>query len=241
MIAPVWVCCESASSRFARPKSVILGSPSGVRSTLAGFRSRWMMLRRCASRMARASSRTISAASRGRLRLSADLVREAAAGDELEREIRQSVMLADLVDLDDPRMLELGDSLRFDGEPRELLGRGVGAGQHHLQSDQAVEASVQCLVHDPHAASADHLQDHVAWQVRPDSCTTRLARFRPVRRHVLPGRGGSIAQFHVDRFVRVSRITARRRHCGGVHRGHGDRFPRVTNVASQLEAQRLRR
>ena len=60
-----------------------------------------------------------------RLRLAADLVREAAAGDELEREIRESVMLAHLVDLNDPRMLELGDGLRFDGEPRELLGRGV--------------------------------------------------------------------------------------------------------------------
>ena len=65
MMAPERVCWESPSICLARPKSVILGLPSSVSRTLAGFRSRWMMPRACASAIARQSSITIVAADRG--------------------------------------------------------------------------------------------------------------------------------------------------------------------------------
>ena len=125
-------------------------------------------------------------------------------------------MLAHLVDLDDPRMLELGDSLRFDRESRKLLGRRVAAAEHHFQCDQAVEADLRCLVNDPHATPADDIEDHVAWHVRPDPPAARPGQFRPVRRGVVGGRGGSIDRNEVARFVLVGRLATRGRRGRGV-------------------------
>ena len=48
-----------------------------------------------------------------RLRLAIDPLRKAAAIDELQRKIGQSLMLADLVNLDDIRLLKMGDRFRL--------------------------------------------------------------------------------------------------------------------------------
>ena len=62
MIWPVSVCPSSESIRLARPKSVILGTPSEVYKTLVGLRSRWMIPAWCATWMARARVTINSAA-----------------------------------------------------------------------------------------------------------------------------------------------------------------------------------
>ena len=49
-------------------------------------------------------------------------------------------MLADLVDLHDVRVLQPGDRLGLGAEARELRRPGVGAGEDHLEGDEAVRA-----------------------------------------------------------------------------------------------------
>ena len=102
------------------------------------------------------------------LRLAVDELGEAAPGDEFQGEVRQAVVVAVLVDLDDPRVLDLGDGAGLDVEPGDLVVRGVRPGQDHLQGDQAIEPDVPGLVDDAHAAPADFRDDLVARHDRPD-------------------------------------------------------------------------
>jgi hypothetical protein len=74
----------------------------------------------------------------GRLGLAGDLLGEAAAGQVLQGEVRQAIVLADLEDLDDVRVLQSRDGLRLGVEAGQLVRPGVGAGQHHLEGDDAV-------------------------------------------------------------------------------------------------------
>ena len=71
-------------------------------------------------------------------------------------------MLADVEDLDDVGVLELGDGLGLGQEAGGGLGAGVRAGQDHLQGDDAVEPDLAGLVDDAHAAAAQLAHDLVA-------------------------------------------------------------------------------
>ena len=82
--------------------------------------------------------------------------------DELQGEVRKPGVLADLVDLDDARVLELGDRPGLGPEPRELIGRGVGSGEDHLEGDIAVEAELAGLVNDAHATASQLLDKLIA-------------------------------------------------------------------------------
>ena len=64
----------------------------------------------------------------GRLRLSMNLLVEAEAVDVFEREIGEAVQLADVVDLDDVRVLEPGDGFSLGMEAGQLRRPGMGAG-----------------------------------------------------------------------------------------------------------------
>ena len=112
---------------------MILGVPSAASRTLAGFRSRWTIPRRCASATARASASTSVGGPPRRPGRAVEPLVQAAAVDELQREVRQAVGLADLVDLHDVGVLQAGDGLRLGQEAGGGLGVGVGAGQDHLQ------------------------------------------------------------------------------------------------------------
>ena len=118
---------------------------------------------------------------------------QAAPLDELQGEVREPGVLADLVDLDDARVLELGDRLGLGPEPRELIGRGVGPGQDHLEGDVAVEAELAGLINDAHAAAAQLLDEPIA--DRPDRPGWGGAVGRPgggcVERLVVGGGGGA--------------------------------------------------
>ncbi len=151
---------------------MILGLPSSVSRTLAGFRSRWMMPLACASAIARQSSITIVAAARGGCGLPPMELGEAAPGDEFQGEVRQALVVAVFVDLDDPRVLDLGDGAGLDVESSDLVGRGVRPGQDHLERDQAIQPDVPGFVDDAHAASADLRDDLVARHGQPDRAST---------------------------------------------------------------------
>ena len=55
-------------------------------------------------------------------------------------------MLADLVDLDNVRVLQAGDRLRLSLEAVSVVRPGVGGRQDHLQRHHAVEPQVPRLV-----------------------------------------------------------------------------------------------
>ena len=86
-----------------------------------------MIPRRWAAWIARASIATSSAARRAGWGVPSMLPGQALPLDEFERQVRPPVVLADLVDLHDVRMLEPGDRLRLAAEAVELSGCGVGA------------------------------------------------------------------------------------------------------------------
>src|SRR5262249_60165341 len=97
-----------------------------------------------------------------RHRFAADLLRQASAVDELEREEGKAVALADLEDLDDVGMLEAGDRLALDAESFELVLAGMLAGDHHLEGDDPVEPGLPRLVNHAHPAPAELAQDLIS-------------------------------------------------------------------------------
>ena len=157
---------------------MILGVPSAVSRTLAGFRSRWTMPWLVGGVHGPRQRLDQPAASCGGSGVPSSLLVEAAAVDELQREEGQAVVLADLVDLHDVRVLQAGDGLGLGPEAGQLLGAGVVAGQDHLQGDDAVERELPGLVDDAHAAAAQLAQDFVAGHKDggPDSGGGQVAR-----------------------------------------------------------------
>ena len=65
-----------------------------------------------------------------------------------------AVVLADLVDRDDARVVEQGDGLGLVPEPAQLVVAGEQAGPDHLEGDGPVERDLAGLVDDAHAAAA---------------------------------------------------------------------------------------
>lgn len=68
---------------------------------------------------------------------------EAVAGDVFQGEVRLSLVLVDLVHLDDVEVVEGGDGPGLGGEPGAVLGGGLGAGEDHFQGDAAVQVDVE--------------------------------------------------------------------------------------------------
>jgi hypothetical protein len=93
------------------------------------------------------------------------LLLQAAAGAELQREEGQAVVLADLVDLHGVGVRQPGDGLGLGLEALPRLRRGVGAVQDHLQRHDAVELYLPGPVDDAHAAAAQFAQDLVTGKV----------------------------------------------------------------------------
>jgi hypothetical protein len=123
-----------------------------------------------------------------RLRAAGDPPGEAATLDEFQREEGEAVVLADLKDLHDVGVLELGHGFRLGMEAGQLLGPDVGARQHHLDGDQPVQPTVSGLVDDAHASPAEHAHhvvprdagQHPLRIVRPRTTWERLVRSRRI-------------------------------------------------------------
>jgi hypothetical protein len=67
-----------------------------------------------------------------RQRRAVELVGETAAATELQGEEGQAVVLANLVDLHDVRMLQARHRFRLGAETGQVLAAGMAAGQDHL-------------------------------------------------------------------------------------------------------------
>ena len=89
-------------------------------------------------------------------------LRQRAALDIFHRKVLLPVVLADLVDGHDVRMLQMGDRLGFGPEPLHHLGLGqLPGGEHQLDGDDAVQAFLVGLIDNAHAAARDDFQQLV--------------------------------------------------------------------------------
>jgi hypothetical protein len=85
--------------------------------------------------------------------------------DELHGEVVLSLVLADLVNGDDVRVVELGGRLRLAAKSVHLVCGGELSGEDHLQRYDAVEAALPRFVDDAHAAAGDFLQQLVVAEI----------------------------------------------------------------------------
>src|SRR5262249_28832755 len=158
MTAPDCVC-PASSSFLARPKSVTLGVLSAASRTLAGLRSRCKTPLRVRRLHGPGQwfykSRRLS----GWQGVTPEFLVQAAAGAVFQGEEGQALVLADLVDLDDVRVLQPSDGLGFGLEPRQLIPGGSGARPDHLQGHQAAGPELAGLVNDAHTTVAQLGQD----------------------------------------------------------------------------------
>ena len=114
-----------------------------------------------------------------RQRRAVELLLQAAAAAELQREERLALVLADLVDLHDVGMLQARDGLRLGLEAGQVRRAGVAARQDHLQRHQPIQLRLPRLVDHAHAAAAQLAEDLVA----------RRRSWPPVRARYRAGRG----------------------------------------------------
>ncbi len=101
-----------------------------------------------------------------RQQLDLQLARQAPAGAVLQAEVRQALILADLVDLDNVRVPQPGHGPGLGAEPGALGLVGVGPIADHLQGDDAVQLLVPGPVDDAHASPGQFDLDLVARQGR---------------------------------------------------------------------------
>ncbi len=141
------------------------------------------------------------------------------------REVELAIVLADLVDGDDVRVVEPGDGLGLVAEPADLVVGGQRGGPDHLQGDGAVQADLSGLVDDAHAAAAELGLDLVVAEIA-HPCAGRQAR-RWLRRGRRSERVRS-SSGRSDPRRRADRARGRRRPGSGRHAGRtGANTPRA--------------
>ena len=111
-----------------------------------------------------------------------------------------ALVLADLVDRHDARVVEVGGGLGLGVEPPDVGLVGELAGEDHLERDGPVEADLPGLVDDAHAAAGDLADDLVVAEVA-DAGGLGLHGNPPWLNLIEPGGGGPI----VGGLVRVAR------------------------------------
>jgi hypothetical protein len=138
---------------------------------------------------------------------------EAAAGHELHGEVGLAVVLADLIDRDDARVVEQGDSLGLVLEAAELVVTGEESGLDHLQRHGSVERDLAGLVHHAHAAASELASDLVVAKVALRSAPRRASVVAVGAAVVEGGRGRRLAAGRVGAVVDcragVGRVRAR--------------------------------
>ena len=145
----------------ATPKSASFTRRCASSITFAGFTSRWITPASCAKSSASSSSpmmRTASAGVEPFLRL--EEAAQLAPLDELHHQVGDVVLHAEVVHLDDVRVVEPRDRLRLAGEPgRSTRVRSPSSSatllQDGLDRDPAVQRRVEALIDDTHRALAE--------------------------------------------------------------------------------------
>ena len=173
------------------------GVPSASSRMFAGFRSRCRMPRWWAWWTARAT-RVQQADALAAVRVVA--VREGCPArlppsTSFMQKYGLPVVLADLVDGHDVRVVELGRRLRLLTETRRRSASPARSpGQDHLQGDRPIQADLPGLVDDPHAAAGDLRQQFVVAerlhgrQCRRPVQTGRRPRIVRIRHEFAPNR-----------------------------------------------------
>ena len=81
--------------------------------------------------------------------------------EELERHERQVIDRADLIDLNDMGMAELGDCLGFEAKAGKVFGPRLLPAANHLHRDHPVQTGLAGEIDHPHAAFAELFQELV--------------------------------------------------------------------------------
>jgi hypothetical protein len=97
-----------------------------------------------------------------RLRLACDALRQAASLDQLERQKRLPVHLADVIQRHDVRMRQLGDDLGFVAKAGQLFRRRVFVVPQRLDGHQPIERSLPRPIDHAHASQSENAQRLVA-------------------------------------------------------------------------------
>ena len=153
--------------------------------------------------------------------------------DVFHREERPAAALANLVDLDDVRVLQPRDRRRLDTEPPQRLGLGEAPTDNHLQGDLAVEARLPGAVDNTHPSPTQLRLDLVTRHDRP-----RLRR-RPIsapvsrarhRRHEV-AECGRLVEIHrpVELVLKTQPVGELGKPCGVFPQGRG-----LSQVAAQM-------
>ncbi len=102
----------------------------------------------------------------GHLIAGPDDLRHGPPGDELHGQVRVAFVLADRVDADDVRVVDLGRQARL---AQEATARFLVGHLQDLDGDRTIEHRVEPEVHDAHAALAEAVSDFVradmSWQL----------------------------------------------------------------------------
>src|SRR5262249_29921299 len=77
-------------------------------------------------------------------------------------EIGPTVLLGDVVDVNQVGVVHAGDGLCLGAEARQLVGAGVRSGQDHLEGHESFEGGLPRLVNHPHAAASQFAEDLIA-------------------------------------------------------------------------------
>ncbi len=111
-----------------------------------------------------------------------ELLAQAPAVGVFQGEKALPFVFADLVDLNDVRMLKPRGRFGLGTEPRRDLRVIVDPGPDHFESDQPVQSMLTRAVHHPHRAAAEFLQQFVTRDARPE-----IGRGRRCPLRVKPG------------------------------------------------------
>ena len=143
------------------PKSSTLAWPRRVTKMLAGLTSRWTMPRACAAsrRVGDLDAELEHAVERQRA--ARELVLQRPAVEQFHDDELLAVVLADVVDRADVRVVERRGDARLAAEAVERFGVGGEIGGQELQRDLAAEADVLGAVDHAHAAGAEPLENLV--------------------------------------------------------------------------------
>ena len=107
-----------------------------------------------------------------------NMLGQVTALDQLHAEVGLIVLLVDLIDRNDMRVVEIGDRSGLAPESVEKVVARQRARPDHLDGHQAIELFLTHPIHDPHAAASDFLEQLVLTQVtRCSTGETRRCRF----------------------------------------------------------------
>ena len=152
--------------------------PDGVTKMLAGLMSRWMIPLVCAASSAVATCCAMIDREADRERPPADLVGERPPFEQLHRDEGPAVVLADLVDGADVRMVERRRRPRLAREPIERAARLPDHVGQELERHLPPQLGVRGAIDDAHAAAAELLDDLVVRDAFADHGMS--ARFTPI-------------------------------------------------------------